>query len=267
MTAPWHLGRMTAFDLETTGIDVETDRIVTAAVSVVGGGEPTRQASWLADPGVEIPEGAAKIHGISTEQARAAGRPAAEVIGEVVEVLALSLGVGHPVVGHNIGSYDLTLLDRECRRHGIAPLTERIHPDMRMLVIDTYVLDKYVDQFRKRVSEEQGAHVLKTCAATYRLPWSDDDAHGCEYDALVAARVAYRIGQLAHTRRADWPDEIKAMKRPRFHELRDLDLPALHDAQVKWAAEQAAGLQEHFRKTDPAAVVDGSWPLRPWGDS
>lgn len=263
----WHLGRMTAFDLETTGIDVENDRIVTAAVYGVGGGQPVQPGTWLADPGVEIPAEASAVHGITTEQARSEGRPAREVVAEVVELLALALGVGHPIVGHNVGSYDLTLLDREARRHGVTPLTERIHPDMRMLVIDTRTLDQHVWPYRRRVSETQGARVLKTCAACYRLPWSDDDAHGCEYDALVAARVAYRIGQLAHTDRDTWPDEIRAVRRARFHELRDLDLPALHDAQIKWAAEQAAGLQDHFRKTDPAAVVDGSWPLRPWGDS
>lgn len=263
----WHLGRMCAFDLETTGIDVEQDRIVTAAVYGVGGGQPVQPGAWLADPGVEIPTAASDIHKVTTEKARAEGRPAQEVIAEVVERLALAVGVGHPIVGHNVGSYDLTLLDRECRRHGVPPLTDRIHPDMRMLVIDTYVLDKHVDTFRKRVSEEQGAHVLKTCAATYQLAWNDAEAHGCEYDALVAARVAYRIGQLAHTSRADWPDEIRAVRRPRFHDLRDLDLPALHDAQIKWAAEQAASLQDYKRQTDPAAVVDGSWPLRPWGDS
>lgn len=38
---------------------------------------------------------------------------------------------------------------------------------------------------------------------------------------------------------------------------------ALHSAQVGWAAEQAASLQEHFRKSDPAAVVEPAWPLVP----
>jgi DNA polymerase-3 subunit epsilon len=28
-----------------------------------------------------------------------------------------------------------------------------------------------------------------------------------------------------------------------------------------WAKTQAAELQEHFRKSDPNAVVDGAWPV------
>ena len=81
----WHNGRLAAFDIESTGVNPQSDRIVTATVSVVGGGLPAESTSWLADPGVEIPEGAARVHGITTEQARAEGRPAAEVVGVAPE--------------------------------------------------------------------------------------------------------------------------------------------------------------------------------------
>jgi DNA polymerase-3 subunit epsilon len=158
--------------------------------------------------------------------------------------------------------YDLTLLDRECRRHSLAPLVDRLG-EQAAYVIDTRVLDTHCAPYRKRPSETQGARQLITLAQVYELPWNESEAHGCSYDALMAARVAYRIGVLAHMRRSDWPESIRFSKRPRFHELKDLDLAQLHELQVKLAAEQAAGLQEHFRKTDPAAVVDGSWPMRP----
>ena len=60
------------FDLETTGVDVTTDRIVTAHVGLLGpDGVALRSQSWLADPGVEIPEGATAVHGITTAHARA----------------------------------------------------------------------------------------------------------------------------------------------------------------------------------------------------
>lgn len=265
MTA-WHLGRMCAFDLETTGIDVESDRIVTAAVIGLGGGGGVEPSTWLADPGVEIPDEAAAVHGITTEVARTKGRPAGEVVDEITALLARHVVDGVPLVGHNLGFYDLTLHDRECRRHKVPTLLDRIG-EAPLLVLDTRVLDTHVQPYRSRVSDDQGARVLKTCAAAYRLAWDDSDAHGCEYDAMVAARVAFRIGQLAHMRRRDWPEEIRTSKRPRFHELRGLDLAQLHAWQIDLAREQAAGLERHFRKSDPAAVVDGRWPLRPWGES
>ncbi|MFM9597389.1 hypothetical protein ACKI1O_49625, partial [Streptomyces scabiei] len=66
------------FDLETTGVDVVHDRIVTAHVGVLDAdGHVIDARDWLADPGVPIPAGAAAIHGVTAERARAEGAPAA----------------------------------------------------------------------------------------------------------------------------------------------------------------------------------------------
>jgi DNA polymerase-3 subunit epsilon len=65
----WHTKRLAAFDIETTGVNPESDRIVTAAVSLLGGGQPAEHLSWLVDPGIEIPAGASSVHGITTERA------------------------------------------------------------------------------------------------------------------------------------------------------------------------------------------------------
>src|SRR4051794_31619472 len=100
-SANWHHGRLAAFDIESTGVDPQSDRIVTATISVVGGQQPIDTASWLADPGVPIPEGAARVHGITTERAQAEGRPAREVISEIVEKLAAQVAKGVPVVAFN----------------------------------------------------------------------------------------------------------------------------------------------------------------------
>ena len=88
MSNPW-FHSLGVFDLETTGIDVATSRIVSAHVGLLNAdGELVEQRSWLADPGVEIPAGAAAVHGITTERARAEGRPAAEVVGEILAALS-----------------------------------------------------------------------------------------------------------------------------------------------------------------------------------
>jgi DNA polymerase III epsilon subunit-like protein len=233
----WHLGRLCGFDLETTGVDVETDRIVTACVVQCGGRHPTQSATWLANPGIEIPEGAAKVHGITTEQARAEGQPAGEVVQQVVAALAEVVLSGIPVVAMN-AAFDLTILDREARRHRVYPLTDRVGDDLR--VIDPRVLDKKIDQYRR------GGRKLEDLCRTYGVQL--DGAHSADADAIAACRVAWRIGQ-------------------REPAIGGADLAFLHGKQVDWAREQAEGLADYFRRTPgKESWADGvrtEWPLIP----
>jgi len=230
----WHHRRLAAFDLETTGIDSESDRIVTAAVSLVGDDQPSVFHAWLLDPGIPIPAGAAAVHGITTERARAEGRSPLEAIEEIVAVLAEQLLHGVPVVAFN-ARFDLTCLDREARRHGITPLLDRIGGANGLLVIDPYVLDKQVDRFRK------GKRTLGAVCAHYNV--SLDEAHDSHADALAAARVAWRLGQA-------------------FEELR-IELPALHAQQIAWAAEQAASFQDWLRRNGRDERIEPAWPIVP----
>lgn len=55
------------FDLETTGVDTSTARIVSFAMQVYKPDAPMVQYKTLVDPGVFIPEGAVKTHGITSE--------------------------------------------------------------------------------------------------------------------------------------------------------------------------------------------------------
>lgn len=231
----WHNRRLAAFDLETTGIDSESDRIVTAAVSVVGDGRPAVLHAWLLDPGIEIPAGASAVHGISTAQARAEGRPPREAVEEIVAALAEQLSQGVPIVAFN-ARFDLTCLDREAHRHGVVPLVERVGGPSGMLVIDPFVLDKQVDRYRK------GKRTLGAVSAHYRVPL--DDAHAANADALAAARVAWRLGQA-------------------FPELRDVELPALHQQQIAWAAEQAASFEDYLRRNGRDERIERAWPFVP----
>ncbi|MFI5525028.1 exonuclease domain-containing protein [Streptomyces platensis] len=258
----WHTNRLLSFDTETTGVDVNNDRIVTAAAIAVGGDQPTEPHTWLAHPGVDIPAEAAAIHGITTEVAHTKGMPAEQAIDGLTAVLAAHLNRGVPIVGHNV-VYDLTILDRECRRYGLPTLLDRYADPVIWPVIDTRVLDQHVLPFRRRVSETQGARQLITLAQVYGLGWDEEAAHGSEYDAVMAARIAYRIGAIAHRPSGERPEFVRRARTQRFDAVAALDLEGLHHAQIEWAAAQAAGLQEYFRKTDPAAVVEGSWPVIP----
>jgi len=233
----WHQRRLAAFDLETTGIDSESDRIVTAAVSLVGDGRSPAFHAWLLDPGIPIPAGASAVHGITTERARAEGRAPREAVEEIVALLAEQLAAGVPVVAFN-ARFDLTCLDREARRHGIEPLLDRVGGEAGMLVVDPYVLDKQVDRFRK------GKRTLGAVCAHYNVPL--DEAHASHADALAAARVAWRLGQA-------------------FEELR-VELRALHEQQILWAAEQAASFEEWLRRQGRDERIEAAWPIVPLPD-
>jgi DNA polymerase-3 subunit epsilon len=259
----WHEQRLCAIDTETTGISVDRDLIVTASAIYVGGGEDTVALNWLSDlDGADIPEAARAVHGISSEHAHANGNPAKEVVGDVVTAVGEAVTRGIPIVGHNV-VFDLTLLDREARRHLGCGLDEAF--DLaRMRVIDTRVLDQHALPRRRRISQSQGPRQLVTLAQVYGFGWDEEAAHGSEYDALMSARIAYRIGSLAQTPHADRPEFVTWDHHQRFDDLTDLDLDQLHAAQIGWAAEQARSLQEHLRRMKPDVRVEQAWPLIPF---
>ncbi|WP_261167353.1 3'-5' exonuclease [Microbacterium sp. Marseille-Q6965] len=229
---PRLLQRVAVFDLETTGVDVENDRIVTAYVGLLDdSGAVLHAESWLADPGVEIPAGATAVHGITTEHARAQGRPAAEVVGEIVQALRTILAGGIPVVAYN-AAFDLSMLKHEARRHGLDPLAD---PSP---VIDPLVIDKTVDRYRK------GKRTLDVVAAHYAVAL--EAAHEASADAIAAGRVALAIAE-------------------RYADALPPTVEELHTQQIAWARAQAESLTEYFvriGRLDPADALDGSWPVR-----
>lgn len=225
---------MAAFDIESTGTDIENDRIVTAAVSIVGIGLERISHDWLVDPGIEIPAEATAVHGVTTGRARSEGVPAGQAVEEVTTILARALADDVPVVAFN-ARFDLTILDREARRHGVEPLIDRVGPD-GLTVVDPYVLDKQVNRFRK------GRRTLSVLCDAYGIPLTD--AHAADADALAAARLAWKLASLNR-------------------EIGEAELFELHEDQVRWAAEQAASLQEHFSSKGHPERVEGAWPIVP----
>ena len=221
---------LAVFDLETTGIDVESSRIVTATVAVLdAGGHVVERTDWLLDPGIEIPEGATNVHGITTEHALKYGRSAADGVAEIVATIRALLARGLPLVAYN-APYDLTLLNRESMRHGIPPL---ISPSP---VVDPLVIDKGVDRYRR------GKRTLEVTSAFYGVTL--DDAHDSGADAIAAGRVAQAIARM---HRQSLPATIAE----------------LHALQVMWFKEQAENFQEYMRRVrDPEFVAAGGWPER-----
>lgn len=220
---------LVVFDTETTGLDTRHARIVTSYVGLIGSeGETLEAHSWLADPGVVIPDQAAAVHGITTEVAQRDGRPAAEVVAEIHSTLQGYLDRGLPVVAYN-ASYDFSILHHESIRHGIEPLANP-RP-----IIDPLVIDRKVDTYRK------GKRTLQMAAAHYLVRL--DDSHTADADAIAAGRVAQAILR-AHASELDGGAEW------------------LHDQQVVWAREWAENYQAFRRNQgDSGFVATGSWPV------
>lgn len=222
MTAPWWEGPLVGFDLETTGPDPETARIVTATVAVDGLTTEPIVVTWLVNPGVEIPAEATAVHGVTTEQAREHGQSAVAAVSRILEVLRAQV---HPLVAFN-ATFDFTVLDREARRHGFAPLDPGV-------VVDPFVLDKHLDRYRK------GKRTLGVMCEHYGVALTN--AHDATADALAAVGLVRELG-----RRHPFPDP-----------------GVLHAAQVGWRAEQCASLAEYFARQGRPQEVRGEWPLLP----
>ena len=221
---------LAVFDLETTGVDVTSARIVTAFVGVLGvDGTVISSRSWLADPGVEIPAGAAAIHGITTERARAEGRSASLVVREIVDELAARAADGLPLVVYN-APYDLTLLKHEARRHHAGPF---VPPTV---VIHPLVIDKAVDRYRK------GKRTLEAACAHYGVTL--DGAHDASVDAIGAGHVARAIIE-------------------RYSAELPATLTGLHAQQVLWHQQQADSFESWMRASkDQNFTADRGWPIR-----
>lgn len=256
-----------SFDVESTGVNVETDRIVTACCALVNPGETPKVTTVLINPGVPIPVEATQVHGITTERARAEGVPPATGLAFILGPLRLALHDNIPIVGCNL-AYDFTILDREMCRHNL----RLMNPAALIPIVDVYVLDKHLDPYRR------GGRRLTDLCANYEV--RIDGAHDATFDALAAGRVAWRVASMTQ-----WPndrllahfgDPSRAAKYGARHGPQDIadrflalstSTPAqLHAAQVGWRAEQQAGLANHFAKLGRDVTdIYGPWPYIPAG--
>lgn len=229
----WRNRLLVGFDLETSGIDVETVSIVTACVGIVQPGGPWKARNWLLKQDQPIPAAATAVHHITTEQANAQGMDHAQAVAEIRDAIYYGWANGAALCGYNLGSYDINLLDRECRRYGLGGF------EVRGPVIDALVIDKAIDTYRK------GSRKLIDVCRHYGVALDEADAHGAEPDALAATRLAWLLAP---------------------------QLPDDTDQLMQWQAnayrEQRTSFAAYLRKQGKQqeadeVAADTSWPLRP----
>lgn len=216
---------MLSFDLETTSANPLQARIVTSALITIDGAH-SDTVEMLADPGVEIPEEAAKIHGITTEYARANGRDHDEVLQETIRRIYEGWEKGCTLIVFN-APYDLTVL------------YTLSNGDFRVTgpVFDPLVVDKVKDRYRK------GGRRLGIVAEHYGVPL--DNAHEASADALAAARVA-------------WKQVNK-----NYPELKEMNFDELMEFQAVGYYESQLSLRK-YRESRGQDVSDFhlSWPMQ-----
>lgn len=277
----WWNGRALGFDTETDGPVPTEARIITGALVHLVPGVAPQEMETMLQPERDIPQEAIDIHGITTERARDEGVLREVGVYQIANTIADLAGPEVPVVGHNV-VYDLTLLDRELRRLALGRLVIENNvfaqiQQVRMIlgerpvatfpVIDTMVLDKAVDPYRK------GSRRLVDAATFYNVPMAEGAAHGATADVIASLRIAITIANRMEWRTDDLIACYRDRKRPAeivtaYRLLAENGLADLHCAQVKWKAEQAEGLREYFRKTGTAdpGKVSTDWPVQAVGE-
>lgn len=215
--------RMLSFDLETTSTNPKEAKIVTSALVRIDGRDVQSQ-EMLADPGVEIPEAAAAIHGISTEKARAEGRPHDEVLDDTVKAIKNAWDEGLTLVVYN-AAYDLSVL-------------RALTGDFTVTgpVYDPFVIDRVMDKWRK------GKRTLGEVSKHYGVELTN--AHEATADALAGARVAWK------------------QVRQYYPELAQKDDDELMEFQaVRWFEDREAFKKYLEGRGRDASDVSTAWPM------
>lgn len=222
--------RFVGFDIESTGIDPRTDRIVTFSIIA-----DDTTYEWTINPGVEIPQGASDVHGVTTEMAVRDGRPPQEALPEILKVLSHEARKPDTILTAYNCPFDLTMLREELKRYGIIEEDSTEIEDLVATVgiIDPLVVDKAVSKYRR------GSRKLIDVAEHYGF--SLKNAHNSTADVEATIYLAGHFMEMF---------EGKAT----IHQLMELQASA--------KAEQAQSLSAYFKQQGREDwEVDGSWPM------
>jgi DNA polymerase-3 subunit epsilon len=187
----WADARLAIIDFETTGLSVESDRILEIGVACFSAGQLTLLKSWLINPGVPVPEESRIVHNITDEELQ--GAPSfAEVVLELAEVLR-----GHIPVAYNAG-FDRGFLHAELRRLAMvrAETDESVPPafleDVEWVDPLVWVRELYGEDKSKKLAD-----------ITARLGIALDRAHRAASDAEAAGRVLLALAERIPTTYAE----------------------------------------------------------------
>lgn len=168
-----------AIDLETTGVDASSDRILeVAAVRIGSDGTITDSYSSLVQPGIPIPEFVSQLTSITDDDVRTAPQ-----FDDIRDTFVDFVG-SDPIIGHNV-QFDLNFL----RASGVS-FSNDVH--------DTWVLSTML-------LPHMPTHSLEPLVRALSLPLGT--AHRAESDATATAHLFHYLRQQI----LDLPDDLVAM--------------------------------------------------------
>jgi DNA polymerase III epsilon subunit family exonuclease len=184
------------FDLETTGLDCENERIIEIGACIVKDGEVTETFGTFVDPEKEIPEKITEITGIDDKMV--AGAPhEKEALRDFFRFVS-----GRILVAHN-ASFDMSAINVELKNWGINELpAKRFRCSMKMFKdvvgrIEHNYYDKYV--------------CLEKCCEYFGLKANNNCYHNALFDAFMTARLVCKLYELIEndSRFKNFKKEIK----------------------------------------------------------
>ena len=187
------------FDLETTGLNIGSDRIVELSYLKLYPDGFSESRTWRVNPEMHIPEQSSLIHGIYDEDVRQC--PVfAQIAGEFVRVID-----GCDLAGYNSNSFDVPLLAEELLRAGQDIDLKKRH------FIDSYII------FTKREPRNLTAAYRFYCNSDLQAAHSADADTRATYEVLMAQLDKYTdlpctVKELAdyttHSKYADYAGRI-----------------------------------------------------------
>jgi DNA polymerase III epsilon subunit family exonuclease len=160
-------------DVETTGIDPETDRVIQVAAIVINGeGEIVESFDTVVRPEnpAQYTHGAEHVHGISMEQV-SQGMPLREALEKV-----WTISEGNVFTAHN-AMFDISFLHAESARVGLENKIDTY--------VDTLALARRTDQERTR------KHSLHALCEHYGI--NHENAHEAKSDATATAELLIHL--------------------------------------------------------------------------